>query len=111
MTPNAIFETGAPMRATQEQLIDQPSYTCSGLSCKGAQWQVQCLSAHDQLWRVSSTTGGSYLVAGATPACPWCGADLLMVAVAPAGQSTNGLHQPSSESFQPERAGRELQWN
>lgn len=69
--------------ATREQaeaLPKQPELDlrcCSSAICSGEQWRVQLISVDNQLWRVSSTNGaGSYLVAGNTPACPFCGGDL-----------------------------------
>lgn len=84
---------------------------CVTPGCTATRWTVQLLSAANALWRVSSATGGSYLVAGTTPACPWCGAELPTVTQADAMPSPNGLHQPGSEPFQVERTVRELQWN
>lgn len=55
-----------------------PAYQCANPSCTSGLWTVEILSAHDQLWWVSSATDGSYRIAGATPACPWCGGDLMV---------------------------------
>ncbi len=74
------FDTMAPGHIIKESQIDQATHCCSNPTCTGERWDVQCLSAAEQLWQVSSETGGSYLVAGVTPACPWCGGDLAVAA-------------------------------
>jgi len=93
------------------QRHEPATYRCTTPSCTGNQWQVQCLSAHDQLWRVSSATDGSYLVAGVTPACPWCGADLAVDRESQTEPFLNGLLPSMNGSHQPGQTVNEYQWN
>lgn len=83
---------------------------CVTPGCTATHWTVQLLSAANSLWRVSSATGGSYLVAGVTPACPWCGADLLATP-APTDQLADDLLLPVSEAYQPSEVVGESKWN
>lgn len=68
---NRIIQAARP--ATVEQ-------HCLTPGCTAGLWTVQLLSSANSLWRVSSATGGSYLIASVTPACPWCGGDLAVAA-------------------------------
>lgn len=87
----------APIRNRMTQ-SDRPATVeqhCSTPGCTAGLWTVQLLSAANSLWRVSNATGGSYLVAGTTPACPWCGAELLVEAKPSPEPVTNGWGQPA----------------
>lgn len=75
-----MFGTVVPVHNNTEQQSDQSAHCCTNPSCTGGQWHVENLLVREQLWRVSSATGGSYLIAGTTPACPWCGGDLAVAA-------------------------------
>ncbi len=98
-------------RVTQPERPAKIEQHCATPGCMAGLWTVQLLSAANSLWRVSNATGGSYLVAGTTPACPWCGAALPAAAQADAMPSINGLYKPVGEPFQSERAVCESQWN
>lgn len=91
------LDTIVPEHSDQERQFDQSAHHCTNPSCTGGEWTVENVSARDQLWRVSSATGGSYLVAGVTPACPWCGGDLMIAA--------------RLDDLPGERLGSEAQWN
>jgi hypothetical protein len=110
MVHTMMLDTVAQAR-NKESTFEQPTQCCPNPSCTGAAWHVEQVSAANQLWRVSSTTGGSYLIAGVTPACPWCGSDLAVTANLGAMPSTNGLLQPVGESSQPKRNEHKPQWN
>jgi hypothetical protein len=61
----------------KESASAQETWRCPNPLCSAGAWNVQLLSDCDSLWRVSNETGGgSWLLAGATPACPACGASL-----------------------------------
>ncbi|MFN8496192.1 MAG: hypothetical protein U0350_51855 [Caldilineaceae bacterium] len=109
MSHITMFDTVAPGRIIKESQFDETPYRCP--SCTDELWDVQCLSTPDQLWRVSSATGGAYLVAGVTPACPWCGADLAVASESHTAPFTHGLLPPMNGSHQPGQAVNELQWN
>lgn len=88
-----MFDPVAPGCIIKERQFNQASYYCPSPSCIDELWNVQCLSASDQLWRVSSETAGAYLIASVTPACPYCGATLLTTTKPYAQQAANGLFQ------------------
>jgi uncharacterized protein CbrC (UPF0167 family) len=111
MSHSTMFNTVAPMRNHKESQADPSSQCCPNPSCTGGVWHVQCLSVAAELWQVSSETGGSYLIAGVTPACPWCGSDLAVAAKADATPPANGLLQRIGGTFQPRQAESELPWN
>ncbi len=69
----------SPMRScmTQPERPGTAEQHCTTPGCAAGLWTVQLLSSATSLWCVSSATGGSYLIAGVTPACPWCGGDLV----------------------------------
>lgn len=75
----------APMRSrmTQPERPGTVEQHCTTPGCAAGLWTVQLLSSATSLWRVSSATGGSYLIAGTTPACPWCGGNLAVAATLP----------------------------
>jgi len=74
------FGTAISIYKEKEGQFEQPLHHCANPSCTGSLWTVEKVSARDQLWRVRSATDGSYLIAGVTPACPWCGGDLTVAA-------------------------------
>lgn len=111
MSHLTMFDTIAPGHIIKESQFDQATHRCPTPSCTGGVWDVQCLSAADQLWRVSSAEGGSYLVAGVSPACPWCGADLEVASATHTQPFMNGLLPPMNGSHRPGQAVNELQWN
>jgi hypothetical protein len=76
MSHITMFDTVAPGHIIKESQVEQASHCCPSPTCTSGRWNVQYLSTANQLWRVSSETDGSFLVAGVTPACPWCGAEL-----------------------------------
>lgn len=84
---------------------------CLTPGCTAGLWTVQLLSSANSLWRVTSATGGSYLIAGTTPACPWCGAALAVVAPLHPESVTNRLPQSIRTADQPTEVARTAQWN
>lgn len=66
-----------PIAQTVEFMSPTPSteeaQRCSNPACAVGPWRVELFSAANSLWRVSNVHQGSYLVAGMTPACPFCG--------------------------------------
>lgn len=70
-------------RMTQPERPATVEQHCTTPGCTAALWTVQLLSSATSLWRVNSASGGSYLIAGVTPACPWCGGDLAVAAMLP----------------------------
>ena len=92
-----MYDTVVPVHSNKEHQVEQSAHCCTNPSCTGGRWQVESVSTREQLWRVSSATGGSYLIAGVTPACPWCGGDLAVAA------TLNDLPGKQGES--------EAQWN
>ncbi|MFN8442806.1 MAG: hypothetical protein U0175_18665 [Caldilineaceae bacterium] len=75
---NINFATVVTVHDEKEGQSGLPVYQCASPSCTSGLWTVEILSAHDQLWRVCSASDGSYRIAGLTPACPWCGGDLMV---------------------------------
>lgn len=78
-----MFGAVVPVHSHKAHQVEQSAHCCTNPSCIGGRWQVENVSVHEQLWRVSSLAGGSYLIAGMTPACPWCGGDLAVAATLP----------------------------
>ena len=111
MSPITTFDRVAPGHIIKESQFDPASHRCASPTCAGGRWDVQCLSAAEQLWRVSSEENGSYLVAGVMPACPWCGADLEIAAESHDRPLANGLLQLMNGSHQPGQASNAAQWN
>lgn len=72
--------TLGPMPKPKARSFDHPLHHCANPSCTGSLWAVENVSDREQLWRVRSATGDAYLIAGVTPACPWCGGDLTVAA-------------------------------
>lgn len=91
----------SPMRnrMTQPERPATVEQHCTTPGCTAGLWTVQLLSAANALWRVSSAAGGSYLVAGTTPACPWCGAALAVAAQSHPEPAINGLPQSISWEY------------
>ncbi|WP_027892728.1 hypothetical protein [Calidithermus chliarophilus] len=52
----------------------EPTHICSGLTCKGRQWQVEGLAK--DLFNVSDLEGSTFIVAASRPICPRCASAL-----------------------------------